>query len=64
MFPARYKLKDLGDVTQGKASLDPFHTHFVLVDNGTEGRPGVEINMRVALEKYIAAKCMCQYSNL
>lgn len=34
------------------ASLNPHHTHFVLVDNGTEGNAswGSEIHLRAALE--------------
>ena len=36
------------------ASLDPNHTHFVLVDNGSVGKYGVEIQLRSMLEKLIA----------
>jgi len=54
LFPAKYKLKDLNP---GFTPLDPFHTHFVLVDNGTDNRPGVEIKLRVELEAEIAKQC-------
>ena len=53
-FPAKYKTKDLNP---GIIPLDPFHTHFILVDNGTDNKPGTEINLRVELEAYIAEKC-------
>ncbi|XP_072050607.1 transient receptor potential cation channel subfamily M member 3-like [Amphiura filiformis] len=36
------------------ASLDPNHTHFVLVDDGSVGKYGVEIQLRSKLEKLIA----------
>lgn len=42
---------------QGRLSgLDNNHTHFLLVDNGTHGRYGVEIELRSRLEKYISGK--------
>ena len=34
--------------------LDPNHTHFLLVDNGTNNQPGAEIKFRVELEQQIA----------
>ena len=34
--------------------LDPNHTHFILVDNGTEGNYGVEIKLRGKVEKCIS----------
>lgn len=57
MFPSKYKIKDL---TAGTTPLDPFHTHFVFADNGTDNKPGVEIQMRVELEAFIADKCESQ----
>ncbi|XP_047193404.1 transient receptor potential cation channel subfamily M member 2 [Scophthalmus maximus] len=53
-FPAHY----LGDVSgQGRLScLDNNHTHFLLVDDGTHGRYGMEIELRSHLEKYISGK--------
>ena len=54
LFPAKYKLKDLNP---GSTPLDPFHTHFILVDNGTVHKPGVEIKLRVNLEAEIAKQC-------
>ena len=36
------------------APLDHNHTHFLLVDDGTEGKYGVEIEFRSKLEKYIS----------
>ena len=35
------------------AFLDHNHTHFLLVDNGTEGKFGVEIPFRSALEAHM-----------
>lgn len=34
--------------------LDPNHTHFILVDDGTTGNFGVEIKLRSRLEKEIS----------
>ncbi|XP_076603767.1 transient receptor potential cation channel subfamily M member 2 [Chaetodon auriga] len=53
-FPAHYVLDING---QGKLScLDNNHTHFLLVDDGTHGHYGVEIELRTRLEKYISGK--------
>uniref|UniRef100_A0A8D0CLW4 Transient receptor potential cation channel, subfamily M, member 2 n=1 Tax=Sander lucioperca TaxID=283035 RepID=A0A8D0CLW4_SANLU len=53
-FPAHY----LMDVeSQGRLScLDNNHTHFLLVDDGTQGQYGVEIELRSHLEKCISGK--------
>ncbi|XP_038078290.1 transient receptor potential cation channel subfamily M member 3-like isoform X2 [Patiria miniata] len=40
------------------ASLDPNHTHFILVDNGTVGNYGVEITLRSNLEKLVSNQKM------
>ena len=37
------------------ASLDPNHTHFILVDNGTVGQYGEEIKLRSRLEKLVSS---------
>ncbi|XP_075334645.1 transient receptor potential cation channel subfamily M member 2-like [Odontesthes bonariensis] len=51
-FPAHYSMDTK---SQGKLScLDNNHTHFLLVDDGTNERYGVEIELRSHLEKYIA----------
>lgn len=34
--------------------LDSNHSHFILVDDGTHGRYGVEIPLRARLEKFIS----------
>ncbi|XP_037831853.1 transient receptor potential cation channel subfamily M member 2 [Kryptolebias marmoratus] len=53
-FPAHYML-DTKD--QGRLScLDNNHTHFLLVDDGTHGRYGVEIDLRARLETYISGR--------
>lgn len=40
---------------QGHLScLDSNHSHFILVDDGTHGRYGVEIPLRTKLEKFIS----------
>ncbi|XP_060539079.1 transient receptor potential cation channel subfamily M member 2 isoform X1 [Pantherophis guttatus] len=51
-FPAEYILDE---ETQGSLScLDSNHSHFILVDDGTHGKYGVEIPLRTKLEKYIS----------
>ncbi|KAI7808565.1 putative transient receptor potential cation channel subfamily M member 2 [Triplophysa rosa] len=51
-FPADYSLDEAG---QGRLScLDINHSHFLLVDDGTHGRYGVEIELRARLEKLIS----------
>ncbi|XP_034549855.1 transient receptor potential cation channel subfamily M member 2 isoform X2 [Notolabrus celidotus] len=53
-FPAHYPMDIKG---QGRLScLDNNHTHFLLVDDGTQGRYGVEIELRSRLEKCISRK--------
>ena len=34
----------------GRTSLEPNHTHFILVDNGTSGKYTTEIELRAKLE--------------
>ncbi|KAJ7421358.1 Transient receptor potential cation channel subfamily M member 2 [Willisornis vidua] len=51
-FPAEYVLDE---ENQGSLScLDSNHSHFILVDDGTHGRYGVEIPLRTKLEKFIS----------
>uniref|UniRef100_A0A674IXS8 Transient receptor potential cation channel subfamily M member 2 n=1 Tax=Terrapene triunguis TaxID=2587831 RepID=A0A674IXS8_9SAUR len=51
-FPAEYVLDE---ESQGNLScLDSNHSHFILVDDGTHGRYGVEISLRTRLEKFIS----------
>ncbi|XP_077304778.1 transient receptor potential cation channel subfamily M member 2 [Lithobates pipiens] len=51
-FPAEYQIDE---DNQGSLScLDNNHTHFILVDDGTNGRYGVEITLRAKLEKFIS----------
>ncbi|CAB1430717.1 unnamed protein product [Pleuronectes platessa] len=53
-YPAHY-LMDING--QGRLScLDNNHTHFLLVDDGTNGRYGVEIELRSRLERCISGK--------
>lgn len=55
-FPAHYPIDIKG---QGQLScLDSNHTHFLLVDDGTQGKYGVEIELRTRLEKCISEKKM------
>ncbi|XP_071321114.1 transient receptor potential cation channel subfamily M member 2 [Trachinotus anak] len=55
-FPAHYPMDIKG---QGRLScLDNNHTHFLLVDDGTHGRYGVEIELRSRLEKCISRKLL------
>ncbi|KAM7248783.1 hypothetical protein CapIbe_000822 [Capra ibex] len=51
-FPAEYIMDEGG---QGNLTcLDSNHSHFILVDDGTHGRYGVEIPLRTNLEKFIS----------
>ncbi|CAL1535901.1 unnamed protein product [Lymnaea stagnalis] len=50
-WPAIY---DNEELQEKRAHLDPNHTHFLLVDDGTEGKFGVEIEFRSVLEKFIS----------
>ncbi|XP_075793428.1 transient receptor potential cation channel subfamily M member 2 isoform X2 [Pelodiscus sinensis] len=51
-FPAEYVLDE---ESQGSLScLDSNHSHFLLVDDGTHGRYGVEIPLRTRLERFIS----------
>ncbi|XP_011374673.1 transient receptor potential cation channel subfamily M member 2 [Pteropus vampyrus] len=51
-FPAEYVMDEEG---QGHLTcLDSNHSHFILVDDGTHGRYGVEIPLRTKLEKFIS----------
>ncbi len=53
-FPAHYNSDDLHSGKATSAPLDHNHTHFILVDNGTENKFGVEIALRATLEQYIS----------
>ncbi|XP_044073631.1 transient receptor potential cation channel subfamily M member 2 isoform X1 [Siniperca chuatsi] len=60
-FPAHYLMDIKG---QGRLScLDNNHTHFLLVDDGTQGHYGVEIELRSRLEKCISGKCLGNKEN-
>lgn len=51
-FPAHYYQDEQG---QGRLSgLDVNHSHFLLVDDGTSGKYGAEIELRGQLEKLIS----------
>lgn len=52
LWPATYTLIP---ATEGKEKcLDPNHTHFLLVDNGTTNQTWVEMKFRDELERQIA----------
>ncbi|XP_033724836.1 transient receptor potential cation channel subfamily M member-like 2 isoform X2 [Pecten maximus] len=51
-WPARYRIEKESKVRE--SSLDPNHTHFILVDNGTQHDFGVEIPFRAQLEQTVA----------
>ncbi|XP_077867329.1 transient receptor potential cation channel subfamily M member 2-like [Saccoglossus kowalevskii] len=50
-WPAFYRLEEPEGL---EASLDPNHTHFIMVDNGTHYRFGTEIKLRSKIEKAIS----------
>lgn len=53
-FPANYVIDTQG---QGAlACLDNNHSHFLLVDDGTNGRYLVETELRAKLEKHISCR--------
>jgi len=50
-----YNIEDLSSRNvRGTSALDHNHTHFLLVDNGTEKKFGAEIAFRTELEQYIS----------
>ncbi|XP_077993262.1 transient receptor potential cation channel subfamily M member 2-like [Glandiceps talaboti] len=51
--PVHYKVDD---PEGNEASLDPNHTHFILVDDGTEYKFETEISLRSAIEEAISKK--------
>ncbi|XP_078514877.1 transient receptor potential cation channel subfamily M member 2-like isoform X2 [Lissotriton helveticus] len=54
--PAEY---DLDEKNQGGlCCLDNNHSHFILVDDGTQGRYGVEIPLRTKLERFISEQAV------
>uniref|UniRef100_A0A8C4YLQ5 Transient receptor potential cation channel subfamily M member 2 n=1 Tax=Gopherus evgoodei TaxID=1825980 RepID=A0A8C4YLQ5_9SAUR len=60
-FPAEYVLDE---DSQGNLScLDSNHSHFILVDDGTHGRYGVEISLRTRLEKFISEQTKVKEGN-
>ncbi|XP_039598768.1 transient receptor potential cation channel subfamily M member 2 [Polypterus senegalus] len=55
-LPAEYTINE---AKQGRLScLDCNHSHFILVDDGTQGVYGVEIELRAKLERFIANQTM------
>ena len=51
-WPALYRIQ--GEQKSKQSFLDPNHTHFILVDNGTQHRFATEIEFRAKLEKEIS----------
>ncbi|CAI9735657.1 transient receptor potential cation channel subfamily M member-like 2 isoform X4 [Octopus vulgaris] len=51
-WPANYEIKD--DIGLTTTSLDPNHSHFILVDDGAQETPGVEAEFRKTLEDTIS----------
>ena len=50
-------MEDLCETIKGKdVPLDHNHTHFIMVDDGTEGHFGKEIEFRAQLERYLSEK--------
>ncbi|XP_053387178.1 transient receptor potential cation channel subfamily M member 2-like isoform X2 [Mercenaria mercenaria] len=56
LFPATYSLEDVSEVKGRDVPLDHNHTHFMLVDDGTEGKFGREIEFRSTFERYVSEK--------
>ncbi|CAL1535900.1 unnamed protein product [Lymnaea stagnalis] len=55
LWPATYAIEDVIQPPKGFTSLDPNHSHFLLVDNGCVGTFGAEIAFRSELEAFISA---------
>ncbi|KAL5010117.1 hypothetical protein ScPMuIL_012422 [Solemya velum] len=51
-WPARYRIEK--EQNRSECFLDPNHSHFILVDNGTQHKFAVEIPFRAKLEQAIA----------
>ncbi|XP_005091977.2 transient receptor potential cation channel subfamily M member-like 2 [Aplysia californica] len=54
LWPVTYAIEDVMNPPRGSSALDRNHTHFLLVDNGTDGQYGAEIKFRSELESYIS----------
>ena len=52
-FGGRFPYAVASSLVQKGAFLDYNHTHFLLADNGTEGKYGVEIPLRASLEEHL-----------
>lgn len=52
LWPATYTL--IPGTEGNEKCLDPNHTHFLLVDNGTTNQNGLEVKFRDELERQIA----------
>ena len=51
-WPAKYRAKETK--IRRQSPLDPNHSHFILVDDGTQHKFGVEISLRARVEKKIS----------
>ncbi|KAL3837145.1 hypothetical protein ACJMK2_022523, partial [Sinanodonta woodiana] len=51
-WPAGYSIEE--PQKKGESFLDPNHSHFILVDNGSQHKFGTEISFRAALERKIS----------
>ena len=56
MFPANYNLEDVSEIKGRDVPLDHNHTHFMLADDGREGKFGGEIEFRTRFERYVSEK--------
>jgi hypothetical protein len=56
--PAVYNKHTVESIVGKKVPLDHNHTHFILVDDGTESKFGGEIEFRSKLEGYISRLCI------
>ncbi|XP_077992879.1 transient receptor potential cation channel subfamily M member 8-like [Glandiceps talaboti] len=54
LYPAKYKVNPV--ILRGHpVPLNPDHTHIIMVDNGTDLKYGVELNLRAEIERIISA---------
>ena len=54
VYPAQYRISTERVKVKKEAYLDPNHTHFILVDNGTEHKFATEIPFRAKLENAVS----------
>ena len=55
-YSCKYDVCDNAVTAWDQSALDPNHTHFILVDNGTQGKFATEIDFRAEFERHVTQK--------